>query len=27
MDNTLEETYRTMDVFAEVLKVIIEKSK
>lgn len=27
IDNTLEETYRTMDVFAEVLKVIIEKSK
>lgn len=27
IDNTLEETYRTMDVFAEVLKAIIEKSK
>ncbi|MFJ8100163.1 stage II sporulation protein P [Lysinibacillus sp. NPDC096212] len=27
IENTLEESYRTMDVFAEVLKVIIEKSK
>lgn len=27
IENTLEETYRTMDAFAEVLKVIIENSK
>ncbi|MGE7696628.1 stage II sporulation protein P [Lysinibacillus sp. NPDC094177] len=27
IENTLVETYRTMDVFAEVLKVIIENSK
>ncbi|MFJ8513768.1 stage II sporulation protein P [Lysinibacillus xylanilyticus] len=27
IDNTLEEMYRSMDVFAQVLKVIIEKSK
>ncbi|MGE7673410.1 stage II sporulation protein P [Lysinibacillus sp. NPDC094403] len=27
IENTLKETYRTMDVFAEVLKVIIENSK
>lgn len=27
IDNTLEETYRTMDVFAEVLKDILEKNK
>lgn len=27
IDNTLEETYRSMDVFAQALKVILEKSK